>query len=57
MAIIFSFAWAALVNNLVVHVLGDNIVNQILGAICGISLGICIGIGSALLIQKGKFKQ
>lgn len=55
-AIIFSLAWTTLINNLVVHVLGDTLSNQILGLVCGISLGICIGIGAALLIEKSKFK-
>lgn len=51
-----ALSWAALINNTAVHILGDTIFNQIIGLFCGISIGLCIGIGCVVLMERVKKK-
>jgi len=54
LAAIIAFSWTILVNQLTIHFLGDSFFYEVIGTLCGISFGICIGWGTVILGHKVK---
>lgn len=55
--IIFAFSWAFFFSKGAHYVLGEGLLNEIIGTICGISLGMYFGYSSVLMVRKIKFRN